>query len=69
MLNRREFIRNIICATFITMADIEPLVESIVKHNANLTDDEFIKYFQNVANLFITNPGQCGIITNIGINE
>ncbi len=65
-MNRRSVLRNLLVAAVASQVDIEATIDSLISDSAHLSDGDFVTYMTYQMRMYISNPSQCAIITNIG---
>ena len=66
-MNRRTFLRALLVGTIASAIELDKLVESTLIETAPMSDADFVAYITYSMNLYCSNPAQCVIITDIGV--
>lgn len=64
-MNRRQFLQSLFAVGALTALEPEKAIEQFLTETELMTDNEFVAYFNYSMNMWITNPRNCAIITNI----
>lgn len=64
-INRRAFLKSI--AVGLVGAALDTRIDQILQETTNLTDGDFITYITASMNLWVSNPAQSAVITDIGV--
>lgn len=64
-MNRREFISGLFAAGALTALKPNKAIEQFLVETASMNDAEFVAYVSYIMNLWVNNPSQYAIITNI----
>ena len=68
-MDRRSFLKGALSTATLAAVGIESVIDKCIEQTSHLTDNEFIEYVEWIhiqMNLYVTNPGQNAIITDIG---
>ena len=65
-MNRRSFLKSILSAAVLAQADISTILDSIILDTEHLSDGEFVTYIKFQMNMWVSHPGSCALISDIG---
>jgi hypothetical protein len=68
-MNRREFLKGLFATGALVAANPTIAIEQFLTETSKMSDVDFVTYLKYTMQLFVMNPAQCAIITNIGVDD